>query len=222
MPDIEKNLGRQEFRYSKDPTSLTKGLKTMLWILSGIDFISLLSGFAQLYLLRFGTFSQPEAEANHTLQLIVGFLGSVTYVVTIITFMRWVYRANLNCHGFGAQGMRFTPGWLVAYYFIPIVSVYKPYQGMKEIWKVSANPNNWQNEKGSPLLAWWWALWLISSYFDWRSFWLSIQANTINSLQTSTMLNVISYVIEIPLCIVTILLVSKIFTKQEALVRRNL
>jgi len=221
MSDIEKNLGRQEFRYSKDPTSLTKFLKTMLWISLGIDFISLLSDFAQWDLLRSGTFSQAEAEANDTRQLIVGVLYFVTFVVTTITFMRWVYRANLNCHGFGAQGMRFTPGWSIAYYFIPIFCLYKPYQAMKEIWKVSTNPSNWQNEKGSPLLGWWWALWLISNWCAWQAFWLSIQADTINSLWTSTMWNVIFYVIDIPLCIVTILLVSEIFTKQEALVREN-
>uniref|UniRef100_A0A7C3SR65 DUF4328 domain-containing protein n=1 Tax=Dictyoglomus turgidum TaxID=513050 RepID=A0A7C3SR65_9BACT len=221
MSDIEKNLGRQEFRYSKDPTSLTKFLKTMLWISWGVSFISLLSDSAQWILLRSGTFSQAEAEANDTRQLIVGVLYFVTFVVTTIAFMIWVYRANLNCHGFGAQGMRFTPGWSIAYYFIPIFCLYKPYQAMKEIWKVSTNPSNWQNEKGSPLLGWWWALWLISGPFNPRHWLLPVEADTINSLRLLTSLLIISDGINMLLYIFTISLISEISTKQEALVREN-
>lgn len=218
ISDIEKSPGGIDFHYSKDPTSLTKFLKIMLWISLGISIISLLSDFMQMNLLSSGTFSQAEAETNDSRQQIIGILYLVAFVVTGIAFLKWIHRANSNCHGFGAQGMQFTPGWSIGYYFIPFINLYKPYRAMKEIWKVSTNPINWQNEKGSPLLGWWWALWLISNFLGQASFRLSMRADTISLMQASTMVSIISGVIDIPLYIVAVSLISTIFAKQEKLV----
>jgi len=33
---------------------------------------------------------------------------------------------------------------------------------MKEIWKASADPGNWQAQPRSALLPWWWFLWILS------------------------------------------------------------
>lgn len=107
MSDIQENRGGQDFHYSKDPTSLTKFLRTMLWISLIISIISLLFDFMLMNLLISGTFSQAEAEA----QQIIGNLGLVAFVVTGITFLKWIHTTNFNCHGFGAQGMEFTHGW---------------------------------------------------------------------------------------------------------------
>lgn len=222
MSDIENNPDGQEFYYSKDPTALTKFLKTMLLISLGISVMSLLSDFMQMNLLSSGTFSQAEAETNDSRQQIMGILYLVAFVVTGIAFLKWIHRANSNCHGFGAQGMRFTPGWSIGHYFIPFINLYKPYHAMKEIWKVSTNPDNWQNETGSPLLGWWWALWLISNFLGQASVRFSMRADTISSLQASTTVSIISGVMDIPLCIVAVSLISTIFTKQEKLVRKNI
>jgi len=221
MSEIEVNLGEQEYRFSKDPTSLMKFLKTMLWISLGISVLSLVSDFMQMNLLSAGTFSQAAAEANDSRQQIIGILYLLAFIITGIAFLKWIHRANSNCHGFGAQGMEFTPGWSIGYYFIPFLNLYKPYRAMKEIWKVSTNPTNWQNEKSSPLLGWWWALWLISGFLGQASFRMSMRADTISSLQASTMVSIVSEIIDIPLYIVAVSLISAIFTKQQKLVRKN-
>jgi hypothetical protein len=221
MSEIEKNLGGQDYHYSKDLTSLTKFLKTMLWISLGISVISLLSDFMQMNLLSAGSFSQAEAKANDSRQLITGILYLVAFIVTGIVFLKWTHRANSNCHGFGAQGMKFSPGWSIGYYFIPFLNLYRPYQAMKEIWKVSTSPANWQNEMGSPLLGWWWALGLIAGFLGQASFRMFMKADTVSSLQASTTMSIVSGVIDIPLYIVAVSLVSAIFAKQENLVRRN-
>jgi len=190
MSETESTLSNQKYNYSKDPTSLTKFLKTMLWISLGIGVISLLSDFMQMNLLS-GSFSQVEVESNNTRQQIIGLLYLITFIITGIAFLKWIYRANSNCHGFGAQGMKFTPGWSIGYYFIPILNLYRPYQVMKEIWNISKNPNDWQNEQGSSLLGWWWLLWLISCFFGQLSFRMSMKADTLSSWQTSTTVSII-------------------------------
>uniref|UniRef100_A0A832DE50 DUF4328 domain-containing protein n=1 Tax=Ignavibacterium album TaxID=591197 RepID=A0A832DE50_9BACT len=233
MSQIENTLSGQEYHYIKDPTSLTKFLKTMLWISLGINLLSLLFDNMQMTLLSAGSFSQAQDESNEARRQIVALLYLGAFIVTGITFLKWIYRANLNCHGFGAQGMKFSPGWSIGYYFIPLLNLYLPYEAMKEIWKVSRNPSDWQNEMGSPLLGWWWALWLISNFLAYLLFRMSMKAYTISSVQDSTIVSIYlgSYlqdsttvsiylgVINIPLYLVAISLVSAVFARQENLVK---
>ncbi|MEK0336566.1 MAG: DUF4328 domain-containing protein [Nitrosopumilus sp.] len=220
MSETENNLSKQKYDYSKDPTSLTNFLKAILWISLGISMISLLSDFMEMNLLS-GSFSQAEAESNDARQQVIGLLYLVAFVVTGIAFLKWIYRANSNCRGFDAQGMEFTPGWSIGWYFIPIANLWKPYQAMKEIWKVSKNPSNWQNETGSPLLGWWWALWLLSGFFGQLILRMSLRADTVSSLQASTTVSIISGIIDVPLYIIAVSLISAIIAKQENLVRKN-
>jgi hypothetical protein len=217
--ETDKTLIGQEFRYTKNITSLTKILVTMLWIFLGISVLSLISDFMQLNLLGSGTFSIEQAEFNDARQRIIGILYIVAFIVVGFVFLKWIYRVNSNCHGFGAQGMKFSAGWSIGYYFIPIANWYRPYQAMKEIWKVSTNPINWENGNGSPLLGWWWTLWLISGFMGQASFRMTMRADSISSLQSSTTVSIISNFLDFPLCIVAISLVSNIFTRQENLVK---
>ena len=76
----------------------------------------------------------------------------------------WTYRANHNARQLGASGMMFTPGWAAGWYFQPPGLFWKPYQVMKEIWQASVDPTDWRGQRGSPLLVWWWALWLIAMW----------------------------------------------------------
>jgi len=221
MTEIETNSIGQEYKYAVDPTSLTKFLTIILGISLGISVLSLLSDFMQMSLLSAGRFSQSAAEANDSRQKAISILYLIAYIVTGIAFLKWIYRANKNCHGFGAQGMEFTPGWSIGFYFIPFLNLYKPYRAMKEIWNISENPNNWNNKNGSTLLRSWWALWIISGFLWQTSFRMSLQANTISSLKALTTVYILSGIIDIPLYIVSVSLISTISNKQEKLVRKN-
>jgi hypothetical protein len=75
-------------------------------------------------------------------------------------FHGWTYRASANIHALGGQGIRFTPSWAVAWYWIPIANLWMPYQVMSEIWRLSRNPVEPQSDATSRLLAWWWFCWL--------------------------------------------------------------
>jgi len=218
MTETDMTSGIQEYHYRNDPTSLTKFLKTILWVSLGLGLLSLLLDFMQMSLLSAGSFSRAAAEAHDSRQQFVGILCLFAFIITGFTFLKWIHRANSNCHGFGTQGMKFTPGWSIGYYFIPIINLYKPYQAMKEIWKVSTNPANWQNETGGAVLRWWWALWLISGFLGQAAFRMSLQADTISALQASTTVSIASGIINIPLYIVAVSLISAIFAKQEQLV----
>lgn len=221
IPEKHGSIGKQDYRYTKDPASLTIFLKTMLWISFGLSILSMLSDFMQMNLLSSVSFSQAQAESNDSRQQIIGLLCLGAYIVTGIVFLKWIHRANLNCHGFVTQKMEYSPGWAVGYYFIPFVNLYKPYRAMKEIWNVSANPTGWQNKKGNSLLGWWWALWLISGVLGQAVLRMSLRADTISSLTALTSVSIMSDIIDIPLYIIAVSLVSAIYRMQERLIRKT-
>lgn len=118
--------------------------------------------------------------------------------------------------------MRFTPGWSVAYYFIPILNLFRPYQVMREIWHVSGNPEKHKDQdEGSPLLSWWWGLWLVSGFIG-MALGNAVDASQvvhIDDLRRETWLSIVASLLAIPLCLVAIRLVKTIFARQERLVR---
>jgi hypothetical protein len=174
----------------------------------------------QMNLLNTFSYSQSEAEANDSRQQIIAFSSIGIFIITGIFFLIWIYRANLNCRGFTTQEMEYTSGWSVGWFFIPFANLYKPYRAMKEIWNISENPNDWKNQNGSGLLVFWWTLWLLSGFLGQLSFRLALNANTVSSLQTATVVSIISGIIDIPLDIVCIILISVIIAKQDKLVKK--
>ncbi|MEJ7892205.1 MAG: DUF4328 domain-containing protein [Solirubrobacteraceae bacterium] len=90
---------------------------------------------------------------------------SVGFIPAIIAFLLWYSRAYRN-----VIALRITPRygtrWAVWYWFIPIVSLFRPKQVMNDIWRGSdpdpAAPKRLEDRRVSPLLHWWWALWLLS------------------------------------------------------------
>ncbi|MDR1190157.1 MAG: DUF4328 domain-containing protein [Verrucomicrobiales bacterium] len=220
-PPIPHGLTTASYTFTKNPLGLTQALKVMLWIYLGVTVISLLSDFAQMSLVSSGSVSLEAAESNDARQRIIGWLGLGVYIVTGVIFLKWKYRANLNCRGFGATDMRFTPGWSIGWYFIPFLNFVRPYQVMKEIWKVSSNPSNWQTQKGSPILGWWWTLWLVSCFLGRIVFHMSKNVNSPSSLEAATMASIISSMVTISLTIVAVTLVSRIIEKQTKLTQSS-
>jgi len=169
-----------------------------------------------------GNYSETETEAlaamevSDTRQAIVGLTQSAIYLVCGILILVWIRRANMEVRRLGAAGMQFTPGWSIGWYFIPFANLWKPYQAMREIWQASADPKYWQHETVSALLPWWWLLWVVSSFIGNATFRLSLRAETLEQLLTSNTVMLVSDAIDIPLCIVFLVVVSRIDAMQSA------
>ena len=93
----------------------------------------------------------------------------VAYIAAAVAFLMWTYRVSKNLAPLGAIGQRFSPGWAVGWWFVPVMFLFRPYQVAAEIWKGSAPeaprepPFAWNAERVSKLVAWWWGLWLAAN-----------------------------------------------------------
>lgn len=219
IPTIEKSttlaLPSISFR---DPTRLAQWLRYFLFASIVINVVALISGALQYQLLtdfKLGVYSSVDlataaAETNDQRQQVVGLLQGGIAIVTIILFTMWIYRASFNARALGARNMKFTPGWAVGCYFVPILNLWAPYQAMKEIWKVSKNPPSWENEERGVILPWWWFFFIIYSMLRNISFRASLSAKKIDEIIASAGVSIISEVVSIPAIITAIILLNRI------------
>jgi ABC-type multidrug transport system fused ATPase/permease subunit len=93
-------------------------------------------------------------------------LAAIAYiaslVVNLVLFLMWVHRTNRNAQALSA-GMDVRPGWAVGWFFIPFASLYKPFQGLDQTWRVSIDPSRWRGLDTPTLLRWWWGFHLTSN-----------------------------------------------------------
>jgi hypothetical protein len=206
----------------KNLGSLTKWIKYMLYAQMLFAIISIIFGYLEYQLLsgyRDGVHVSQETiiadmEANDIRQGIVSVIYMIIYFVLAFLVLKWIYRANYNARKLGAENMKFTPGWSIGYYFIPILAIWKPYQAMKEIWQASKNPLDWTSQNPSGILSIWWILWLTSNILGQIIFKLSMRAEELQELIDLNLITQISDSLDIPLALVLLLIVNSIYKMQ--------
>jgi hypothetical protein len=159
--------------------------------------------------------TEAEAEANDQRQMMVGIMQFLLFLFTWITFLVWTYRVNSSVRRLGTEGMQFTPGWSVGWYFIPLANLWKPFRAMREIWVASKySSSDWKDKPASSLVGFWWALWLASGMLGQVSMKLSLRAEELDELITASYIGLFSDAIDIPLYLVLFALVSTIMGMQ--------
>jgi hypothetical protein len=87
-------------------------------------------------------------------------LRGVATLVTSVCFLIWLYRANANVRALGADDMMGSPGLGVAWFFIPLANLFMPYMTVRDVWRASARPRDWQGESAAATILLWWIAWL--------------------------------------------------------------
>lgn len=193
-------------------TQRAKNAITLIWIVLALEIGSLISGYFQYHLLQTvasgGEISTEEATANDTREQIIGILYLIAFVISTVTFIQWFRRAYFNLH-LKVNHLSHSEGWAAGSWFVPVVSLYRPYQIMKELYQetkellikkgLSVNGNF---TTGS--LGWWWTLWIINNIIGQFVFRYATKAESIDELIISTNASIIDSIVGIPLALITI------------------
>lgn len=188
-----------------------------------IAIVFIISTIAEIGLLQrieSGQFvSDSEVNANDIRQAIILLLYSASYIIAAVAFLRWIYLASKNLAPLGVSGQRFSPGWAVGWWFIPIMWLFRPYQVMAEIWRGSypeTGPEAWQDLPVSPLMGFWWAAWLVSNWIANVSILILFSSDTsIDALITSYIIFIASDIVSLASLILAIILIRQITSNQD-------
>jgi hypothetical protein len=88
-----------------------------------------------------------------------------------VFFLRWFHRAYASLSELGETSLRFTPGWAVGGFFVPVLGLVRPYQVMQELWQRGAR--RWKQNaslvaghaRPRNVVGVWWASFLATSIF---------------------------------------------------------
>jgi len=153
-----------------------------------------------------GVFQGLSALAQTLIFLVAGFLC-----------LKWIYRMSLNAHALAvAPDMKISPAWGVGWFFVPFASLWKPFQGVRESWQVSAASGgpDWHLLPVPGLLRWWWGLWLASNIVGNVSLRLQMNATTAGELMLSGSLSLLQDIANVPLDVLFIFVVRRLTALQ--------
>ena len=196
-----------------------------IWIVLALGIVNLISSYMQYDLLQTvangGFISDEVAEANDTRESMLGIIHLIAYVISGITFIMWFRRAYFNLHQ-KVNYLAHSEGWAAGSWFVPIVSLYRPYQIMKEIYVETKEifTKKGLSEKvdySTSYLGWWWTLWIISAFVGQFVFRFALKsADSIDNLITTTVSQMILRALGVPLALITVKVI-KDYSKVEPL-----
>ncbi len=198
--------------------NLTRLVLTMLRISLATSAISALVAAAVLLV---GKATDDNERLRQGVELAEGgvnLVQSMVFLMTSISFLRWVHRANVNARGLGAQGMKFTPGWAVGWFFVPIALLWKPFHAMKQLWQASCDPEHWAAQEPPAKLNTWWMLWLLWNILGQLYFHLTLRGQSL--ALAAAVCGLLSDLAGIPLCLALMRVVTSIDEMQRAWAKR--
>jgi hypothetical protein len=105
-----------------------------------------------------GIVTLSEAEASDARQLVTTLGHAGLIVVTGVVWMIWQHRAQSNLRDAGTGDLRFTPGWAVGWWFVPVASLWMPYLAVRELLRASEpSVTDWRQASTGSLPGLWWA-----------------------------------------------------------------
>ena len=116
------------------------------------------------------------------------------FIAIIVLYGAWVRPANRNARAFGMQGLQFTPGWCLGWFFFPIGNLFQPYRAVRELNQSASefaqpeDPKSW-NKLPTPIVGWWWFFWLAANGFtnlEARVFWDEPATELVARLSSAT------------------------------------
>lgn len=131
-------------------------------------------------------------------------------IATAVFFLRWLHRSYRNISALGHRP-RFTAGWAVGYWFIPIVSLFRPKQVMDELWERTDDAPAGQRTATVPV---WWGLWLVGNVVEYAG--TRMGTGTIDAVKSRNSVFLTAHVFQIGAAVCAYWLVGRLTERQDA------
>jgi Domain of unknown function (DUF4328) len=157
---------------------------------------------------------------NDNRVLIIGMVIIVAYLISAILFLVWFYTAYENLRK-RINNLEYSDGWSIGAWFVPIISLFRPFNIMSELNKktdlilenreIKVEPNR------KSLIGLWWGLFVTHIIVRYSAINAGFDVTSIDYYIYSTIGAVLSAVYGIVLGYITIKMIKNIARKEEAL-----
>jgi Domain of unknown function (DUF4328) len=151
--------------------------------------------------------SDATADANDTRQAIVGGIQFLLYIVAVVVFLRWIHYAYKRLD---PSLRRWTPGWAIGGWFVPILWLWRPKQIVNDLWNAGGSP------PPAALLTAWWTAWLVSNWFDNIALRAMFKDNTAEQLRDAAAASAVADVLEFAAAILALVMVRAVTRRLQA------
>jgi hypothetical protein len=104
-----------------------------------------------------------DADSADNIVEAVGTVEGWIWITTFIVWILWQFRAQRAARELSPTAQfRFTPGWVIGWWFIPIANLWMPFETVRELWKASEGRPDWPHIRTWPIIGWWWGISLAS------------------------------------------------------------
>ncbi|MET3020331.1 DUF4328 domain-containing protein [Flavobacterium hydatis] len=201
-----------------------KNAMLLIWIVMAIELVALISKCFQYNLLQTaingGSITTDEAIANDTTEQTIAYIYLIVYIISAVTFIQWFRRAYYNLH-LKVEYLSHSEGWAAGSWFVPIISLYRPVQIMRELYEET---KSFLIEKGikvsdnftTSLLTPWWTLWIVNNILGQIIY--RYPANSIGELINITIASIVSNIIGISLALITVKIIKNYSSVEPLLV----
>jgi uncharacterized protein DUF4328 len=179
--------------------------------------------FDVLGLVESGGSVAPDAVAtSEHREIVIAAVQLPLFILTAIAFLWWFRRAYRNVEALGGR-RRFGMGWTIGCWFVPLLCTWRPKQIANDLWLTSDpdRPAEAVSRAGvSPLVSWWWGLFLVSSWLGARAFTASGDT-TLHGMRTSALLSLLSDGLDIAAVCLAVAVVIGVTSRQERRAERR-
>lgn len=173
--------------------------------------------------------TEVQAKSNDYRQSVIGVIQTLLTIFTFILFLIWYYRAYKNLNLLYDHDNQYSNKMVIGNYFIPIISLWRPYKSTKEIWSVSkVEKKEGIEHKGQPvfdskfnLIGTWWALFLIQNYISQFLFRTAFKDQSLQDLYYTSLTTLGSDILDIPLLALELFIVIKITDWQNKKIKKS-
>jgi Domain of unknown function (DUF4328) len=144
----------------------------------------------------------------------------IAYLLGGLLFIAFFRHAYVNLARFGARGFRFSFNEAVWAWFIPLFNLVRPKQVANDIWRGSHSfdpnqPQAWREAPVSPLVHWWWALYLIGNLGTYAASRAYSSSDSLRALRDALYAEAGFRVVQLVALVLAFVFVSRILRAQE-------
>ena len=158
-----------------------------------------------------GSIDMETLQASDTLRTVIIAVNFIMLVLSMIFFILWFRIAYYNLHSLSWKNARHTEGGAAGSWFIPILSLFWPYQIMEDIWKGTQNAirERFGEPQSVAIIGWWWAIYLVNNFFGYITAFATGGAADVDELLTATKVEFVGEIISVAAIIITIRVIQR-------------